>query len=104
MNGARPLSGRVAVVTGVSRRIGIGYAVARRLARDGADVFVQSWTAHDAEMPWGADPIGVEAVIDSLRAEVGEGGGRVAHLQLDFEHPLSPRAVIESAVGEFGAV
>ena len=27
-----PLRGRVAVVTGVSRRAGIGYAIARRLA------------------------------------------------------------------------
>ena len=27
-----PLLGRVAVVTGVSRRAGIGYAIARRLA------------------------------------------------------------------------
>jgi 3-oxoacyl-[acyl-carrier protein] reductase len=31
-----PLRGRVAVVTGVSRRAGIGYATARRLAAYGA--------------------------------------------------------------------
>src|SRR5437868_953452 len=97
------LDGRVAVVTGVSRRIGIGYAIARRLARDGADVFVQSWTAHDAEMPWGADPAGIDGVIESLRSEVPE-TTRIAHLEADFEHPLSPRAVIESAVAELGAV
>ena len=97
------LTGRVAVVTGVSRRIGIGYAVARRLAHDGADVFVQSWTPHDAEQPWGADPAGIDGVIASLREEVGE-QRRIEHLEADFEHPLSPRAVIESAVGELGAV
>lgn len=33
-----PLRGRVAVVTGVSRRAGIGYAVARRLAALGASL------------------------------------------------------------------
>jgi 3-oxoacyl-[acyl-carrier protein] reductase len=59
----RPLAGRVAVVTGVSRRIGIGLAVARRLADLGADLFVTSWTAHDQEQPWGADPGGMEAVL-----------------------------------------
>jgi 3-oxoacyl-[acyl-carrier protein] reductase len=48
-----PLAGRVALVTGVSRRVGIGMAVARRLAGLGAGLFVTSWTAHDREQPWG---------------------------------------------------
>ena len=38
--GAAPLRGRVAVVTGVSRRQGIGYAIALRLAAAGADLFI----------------------------------------------------------------
>jgi NAD(P)-dependent dehydrogenase (short-subunit alcohol dehydrogenase family) len=63
-----PLSGRVAVVTGVSRRIGIGFAIAERLLEMGASVFAQSWTPHDSRMPWGADPVGIERVIDELRA------------------------------------
>lgn len=45
------LQGRVAVVTGVSRRKGIGFAVASRLASAGASLFVQHWTPHDAEQP-----------------------------------------------------
>ena len=65
---AGPLAGRVAMVTGVSRRVGIGMAVARRLAGLGADLFVTSWTAHDREQPWGADPGGIEAVLAELRA------------------------------------
>ena len=36
---ARPLQGRTALVTGVSRRRGIGYAVAVELASLGASVF-----------------------------------------------------------------
>ena len=35
-----PLRGRTALVTGVSRRAGIGYAVARRLAALGASLFL----------------------------------------------------------------
>ena len=62
----RPLAGRVAIVTGVSRRVGIGMAVARRLAGLGADLLVTSWTAHDREQPWGADPGGMEAVLAEL--------------------------------------
>lgn len=37
------LSGRVALVTGVSRRRGIGFAIAARLADMGASLFLQHW-------------------------------------------------------------
>lgn len=55
--GAAPLRGRVAVVTGVSRRQGIGFAIAVRLAVAGADLFVTHHRAHDESQPWGADDI-----------------------------------------------
>jgi 3-oxoacyl-[acyl-carrier protein] reductase len=48
------LTGRVALVTGVSRRIGIAATVADRLHAMGATVFATGWRAHDDEMPWGA--------------------------------------------------
>jgi 3-oxoacyl-[acyl-carrier protein] reductase len=53
-----PLRGRVAVVTGVSRRAGIGYAIARRLAALGASLFLHQFAPHDRDQPWGADPGG----------------------------------------------
>ena len=54
------LTGRNALVTGVSRRAGIGYAITRRLQADGATVFIHGWTAHDARQTWGAEPGGLE--------------------------------------------
>jgi 3-oxoacyl-[acyl-carrier protein] reductase len=47
--------GRSALVTGVSRRIGIAWTVAERLAADGFAVSATGWPAHDDEMPWGGD-------------------------------------------------
>jgi 3-oxoacyl-[acyl-carrier protein] reductase len=44
-----------ALVTGISRRTGIGWSVARRLAADGWTVNGTGWPAHDEEMPWGGD-------------------------------------------------
>jgi 3-oxoacyl-[acyl-carrier protein] reductase len=104
--GSRPLAGRVAIVTGVSRRVGIGLAVARRLAALGAGLFVTSWAAHDREQPWGADPGGVAAVL----AELGSGDasspavGRVEHLEADFLDPEAPDRVMAAAVEAFGHV
>jgi 3-oxoacyl-[acyl-carrier protein] reductase len=76
-------------VTGVSRRIGIGFAVARRLAGLGADLFVTSWSAHDRDQPWGADPGGMAAVLAELSGAVG-GRRRVEHLEADFLDPQAP--------------
>jgi 3-oxoacyl-[acyl-carrier protein] reductase len=108
-----PLDGRVALVTGVSRRIGIGMAVARRLAALGADLFVTSWTIHDREQPWGADPGGMDAVLAELRAGAappqapGAGdpaGRRVEHLEADLLDPEAPGRVVAAAVAAFGRV
>ena len=99
-----PLRGRVALVTGVSRRIGIAYTLAARLAARGADVLATSWAPHDAEQPWGADPLGPDGVIDALRAELPPGAGRVAHLAADLGDPGTPARVVDAALGEFGAV
>jgi NAD(P)-dependent dehydrogenase (short-subunit alcohol dehydrogenase family) len=48
------LRGRAALVTGVSRRAGIGFAIARRLAGAGASIFAHHHVPHDAERRWGA--------------------------------------------------
>lgn len=55
--GSTPSRGRVALVTGVSRPIGIGAAIAQRLHDRGSIVHGTGWPAHDAEMPWGAQPL-----------------------------------------------
>jgi 3-oxoacyl-[acyl-carrier protein] reductase len=96
-----PLAGRVALVTGVSRRIGIGMAVARRLADLGADLFLTSWTQHDREQPWGPDPGGTDAVLAELR---GGRATRVEHLEADFLDPRAPGRVLAAATEAYGHV
>ena len=93
-----PLAGRLAIVTGVSRRLGIGYAVAQRLLADGASVFVHSWSAHDEAQPWGADDDGIDALISSLGHS-----DRVGHLEADFAEPDAPAQVVAAAHERFGA-
>lgn len=94
------LEGRVAVVTGVSRRSGIGFAVARDLLAAHARVLVHSWRPHDEGQPWGADPAGIEGVLAAL----GGTGDRLDHVALDFADAGAPAAVVARAVETFGAV
>lgn len=93
---AESLTGRVALVTGVSRRAGIGFAVARRLVAAGADIYVQGWTPHDAAQPWGSDSDGASAA-KAL-------GDRVRYAEADFADPDAPRAVFAAAQEAFGHV
>ena len=88
------------MVTGVSRRAGIGFAIAQRLLRDGGKVLFHSFAAHDAERPWGADPGGIDALID----ELGGVSDRLQYIEADLGDPDAPRRVIDRAVDAFGAV
>ena len=76
---------RVAVVTGVGRRAGIGFAIARRLLDEGYRVVAHAWPAAEA------------AVRDEL-------GVDVSWVEADFTDPEAPRRVIDAAVEACGGV
>lgn len=97
-----PLRGRVALVTGASRRIGIGYAIARRFAAYGASVFVHHFSPHDADQSWGADPGGPEAVVAGVTEALASPDASVRHLSLDLAGPDAPAALVDAAVSAFG--
>src|SRR5579863_1871375 len=92
-----PLRGRVALVTGASRRAGIGYAVARRLAALGASLFLHSYAPHDRQQPWGDDPGGAEAVIAGVRSALAAPDASVSHLELDLARPEAPAELAGAA-------
>lgn len=87
------LAGRNALVTGVSRRAGIGYAIARRLLDAGASVFIQGWTSHDAAQHWGAEPGGTAGVAHELGVPFAEE---------DFEDADAPERVVGAASDALG--
>lgn len=77
-----PLKGSVAVVTGAAR--GIGAAIARTLARDGATVIV----------------VDVPQAGDHLAAVANEIHG--TSLQLDITHPQAGERILEHALERYG--
>lgn len=79
------LSGRIAIVTGASRRAGIGAAVCKELAYHGADVFFTHWGNYDQIMPWGSNREDVEQLQEEIRLI----GVRCEHCSLDLSLPES---------------
>lgn len=96
-----PLAGRTALVTGVSRRQGIGYAVARELARLGASVFTHDFAPHDADQPWGGDDL--DAVAAGVRASL-RGDAVSGRRSADLRDPAEVDALLAAARGLTGSL
>lgn len=99
MPASLPLHGKTALVTGVSRRRGIGFAVASKLASLGAHVVIHHHRPHDLDLPWGGDDL--DAVRDGIRATL-TAGARFADVPGDLSDPSAIPEVIRAATALTG--
>ncbi|MEO5900722.1 MAG: SDR family oxidoreductase [Ilumatobacteraceae bacterium] len=86
------------IVTGASRRVGIGSEVVRVLASAGWSVFATWFGPYDASMQWGSDPVEVAELISvdgvtGMEADLG-----------DREVPAAVFDVAEAAIGPVRAL
>ncbi len=78
-----------ALLTGLSRRAGIAWAITNRLVAGGWQISASGWPRHDEEQPWGADAQPPNAP-------------NVAWQAADLADPEAPAGLVDEHVGRFG--
>ena len=88
------LKGKTLFITGASR--GIGLAIAKRAARDGANIVIAAKTSDpNPKLP---------GTIHSAAAEIVAAGGHALAVQTDIRDEASVQAAIAQAVAQFGGI
>jgi 3-oxoacyl-[acyl-carrier protein] reductase len=96
----RELTGRTALITGVTRRAGIGASIARELGRAGAKLFLTFFRHYDEQQTWGVKPNEPEALL----SELGRIANDVEGAELDLSQPASPADLFRRARQRFGSI
>ena len=92
------LRGRVALVTGASRLRGIGAAICRALATDGADIALSHWHPYDEAFPWAGESDEPARLLAELRGM----GVRAEEIACDLSDPAAPEQLLDDATQRLG--
>jgi 3-oxoacyl-[acyl-carrier protein] reductase len=87
------LKGKFALITGASRRNGIGAATCRAMAMQGVNVLFTTWKSYDRVQSHGADENGPTALEEALLGL----GVQARLLEIDLAHPHSAAQVLDVA-------
>jgi meso-butanediol dehydrogenase/(S,S)-butanediol dehydrogenase/diacetyl reductase len=97
------LKGKVAIVTGAGRRRGLGEAIARKLAEDGARLVL-----HDLGRPGDqltpAHGVGTSAELEGVAEELRSLNTEVVTFEADMRVEAEVAALVKHAVNAFGRV
>ena len=94
------LSGKVALITGASRRIGIGASVALELAKAGCNIFTTWYSPYD-KLAFGKDSsTEAQEILEAVRSQ----GVNADGMQADLSNPQIPALLFNTAEKALGPV
>ncbi|NQW18433.1 MAG: SDR family oxidoreductase [Chloroflexi bacterium] len=96
-----PLAGRVALVTGVTRPQGIGFAIAKRLGEMGASLAIHSFVEYDQRQPYWDGNADAGRPLAQALADLGNS---VAPIEVDLSLKGSAGAVFDETRRDFDQV
>jgi len=94
------LKGKVALITGVSRRNSIGFGIAKKLASMGADLFLHSFASYDKQFSSISEICDPEDFVKDFFVY----GIKVEQMEANFFDPQAPRYVMKNAIKKFDHV
>ncbi|MGE8205597.1 SDR family oxidoreductase [Heyndrickxia sp. NPDC080065] len=94
------LKDRIAIVTGASRRRGIGAAICEELAREGADIFFTHFKPYDRKMDYYLEEDG--DYPNELANSLNKMGVRVGSMEIDLSLPDSPQKLLNEVEKQLG--
>jgi 3-oxoacyl-[acyl-carrier protein] reductase len=89
---------KIALVTGASRKIGIGAAIARELARDKTDIFITYFRPYDYETGLAGEPEDPQILL----ADIQKMGCKADGLEIDLSKPDAPQQLFDHVEARFG--
>ncbi|MFB9328501.1 SDR family oxidoreductase [Paenibacillus aurantiacus] len=93
------LQNKTAIVTGTSRPNGIGAAICRELANQGANIFFTHYTNYDHQLGFSDADRGYP---DRLAEELRESGVRASHASVDLSDPSTLAELLDQVCSELG--
>lgn len=96
MKPSKPL----ALITGASRRIGIGSAIAVELSKNGWDIAITYWSNYDNSMPWGSDNNDIKLLEDEIKSN----GSKFYAIEADLIDVKTPEKILNSVEDKIGKI
>src|SRR5690349_12190218 len=96
----KSLKGKIALVTGVGRSVGIGAGICRQIANYGGDIFFTYWRPYDLQTGYSDisqnDPV-------NIAVELKKFGVRVKSMEIDLALPDSAERLFKAAEDQLGS-